>query len=257
MHICGSKLTIIVSDNGLLPGRCQAIIWTNAGILLIGPLGTNSSDFFIKIHTFSFKKMHLKRSSGKWRPFCLGLTVLNTSPIHRTDTGSPLWLQMAWHLMIINMFRQWGDFLFYKISSAINTSWAKTGIFLVNYLAIQPCRNTISHQEVFQLHVLYHCGGMISNSDILSMFPYKISSVWGLIISTLFICCDHIIAPSRPSKAFLIIGWGSSFIVNLTSGNTGQWAGNLNLYSSFQEESYVYGSCDFPPCRHSIGHSLL
>ena len=26
---------------GLLPGRRQAIIWTNAGILLIGPLGAN------------------------------------------------------------------------------------------------------------------------------------------------------------------------------------------------------------------------
>ena len=35
------KLTIIGSDNGLSPGRRQAIIWTNAGILLIGPLGTN------------------------------------------------------------------------------------------------------------------------------------------------------------------------------------------------------------------------
>ena len=30
--------TWFVSGNGLSPGRCQAIIWTNAGILLIGPL---------------------------------------------------------------------------------------------------------------------------------------------------------------------------------------------------------------------------
>ena len=57
-----SKLTIIGSDNGLLPGRRQAIIWTNAGILLIGPLGTNFSEILIKIHTFPFKKMHLQRS---------------------------------------------------------------------------------------------------------------------------------------------------------------------------------------------------
>ena len=40
-HICIGKLTIIGSDNGLSPGRRQAIIWTNAGILLIGPLGKN------------------------------------------------------------------------------------------------------------------------------------------------------------------------------------------------------------------------
>ena len=35
-HICVSKLSIIGSDNGLSPDRRQAIIWTNAGILLIG-----------------------------------------------------------------------------------------------------------------------------------------------------------------------------------------------------------------------------
>ena len=59
-HICVSKLTSIGSDNGLSPGRHQAIIWTNAGILLIGPLGTNFSELLIEIHTFSLKKMHLK-----------------------------------------------------------------------------------------------------------------------------------------------------------------------------------------------------
>ena len=75
-HIRVSKLTIIASDNGMSPGRCQAIIWTNAGILLFGPLGTNFSEIFIKIYTFSFKKMHSIMSSAKWRPFCLGLNVL-------------------------------------------------------------------------------------------------------------------------------------------------------------------------------------
>ena len=76
MHICVSKLTIIGSDNGLSPGRRQAIIWTNAGILLIRPLGTNFNEMLIEILTFSFMKMRLKVSSGKWRPFCLGLNVL-------------------------------------------------------------------------------------------------------------------------------------------------------------------------------------
>ena len=75
-HICVSKLTIISSDNGLSPGRSQVIFWTNAGILLIGTLGTNFSEILIEIHAFSFKKMHLKMSSGKWRPLCLGLHVL-------------------------------------------------------------------------------------------------------------------------------------------------------------------------------------
>ena len=38
-HICVNKIAIIGSDNGLSPERHQAIIWTNAGILLIWPLG--------------------------------------------------------------------------------------------------------------------------------------------------------------------------------------------------------------------------
>ena len=79
-HICVSKLTIIGSENGLSPSRRQAIIWTNAGILSIRPSGTNFSETWIKINVFSFKKMHLKMSYGKWRPCCLGLNEL--TPLH-------------------------------------------------------------------------------------------------------------------------------------------------------------------------------
>ena len=67
---------IIGPENGLSPDRRQAIIWTDDGILLIGPLGTKFSEIVNKIHAFSFKKMHLKMSSGKWQPSCLGLNVL-------------------------------------------------------------------------------------------------------------------------------------------------------------------------------------
>ena len=76
-HICVSELTIIGLDNGLLPGRRQAIIWTNARTLLIGPLGTNFNEILIGIQTFSFKKMHLKMSSAKGRLFSLGLNELS------------------------------------------------------------------------------------------------------------------------------------------------------------------------------------
>ena len=68
-HICVNKLTTIGSDNGLSPGWRQVIIWTNAGILLIWNLGTNFSEISSEIQAFSFKKMHLKMSSAKWRPF--------------------------------------------------------------------------------------------------------------------------------------------------------------------------------------------
>ena len=53
-----NELTIIGSDNGLSPNRRQAIIWTNTGLLLIGPLGTKLSEIFFEIQAFSFKKIH-------------------------------------------------------------------------------------------------------------------------------------------------------------------------------------------------------
>ena len=55
-HICVSTQTIIDSDNGLSPGRRQAIIWTSAGILLIGPLGANFNEIVIEIDTFHSRK---------------------------------------------------------------------------------------------------------------------------------------------------------------------------------------------------------
>ena len=75
-HIYVGKLTYIGSDNGLSPERRQAIVRTNAGILLIGPLGINVSEILIEVIIFSFNKMHLKMSSAKWRSFRLGLNVL-------------------------------------------------------------------------------------------------------------------------------------------------------------------------------------
>ena len=64
------------SDNGLSPFQCQAIFWTNAGLLSIGLIGTNFSEIVIKIQNFSFTKMHLKISSVKWQPLCPGENVL-------------------------------------------------------------------------------------------------------------------------------------------------------------------------------------
>ena len=55
-----SASLIIGSDNGLLPARCQAIIWTNAEILLIGPFGINFSEILIKFMHFHSRKCILK-----------------------------------------------------------------------------------------------------------------------------------------------------------------------------------------------------
>ena len=103
-HICVSKLTIIGSDNGLSPERRQFNIWTNAGILLIGTLGTSFSEILGEINTFSFKKMHLKTSSAKRWPFCLGLNVLICHPfvkgICRRRTSERIWTN-CWTTILV------------------------------------------------------------------------------------------------------------------------------------------------------------
>ena len=80
-QICVNKLATIGSYNGLSPGRRQAIIWTNGRILLIVPLGKNFSEVLTEFNIFSFKKMHLKLSSGNRRPLCLGLNMFK-SPLY-------------------------------------------------------------------------------------------------------------------------------------------------------------------------------
>ena len=57
MYISVINLTIIDSDKGLSPGQRQAIIWTNVGILLIGPLEEIFNQklyIFIKEKAFGF-----------------------------------------------------------------------------------------------------------------------------------------------------------------------------------------------------------
>ena len=77
-HICVNKLTIIGSDNGLSPGRRQAIIWTNAGIVN-WTLGNKLQWNLNRNLNIFMQLMQLKVSSGKWRPSCLGLNVLTNN----------------------------------------------------------------------------------------------------------------------------------------------------------------------------------
>ena len=125
-YICVSKLTITGSDNGLSPGRRQAIIWTNDGLLLIGPLGTNFSEIWIEIDTFSSRKMFLKMSSGKWRPFCLGLNVL-TSTLQRFRNS---WAPNRQQAII----------------------WISNGIFYCIYAALDLPDGFINHQKTIYLY---------------------------------------------------------------------------------------------------------
>ena len=111
-HICIGNLTIIVSDNGLSPGRRQAIFWTIAGILLILTLGTNSSGIVGEIHSFIFSKMHLKMLSARWRLFGLSLNVL------KINLSWSNWLNNAYIRKWTSSWSSVGKVMAWNISSA-------------------------------------------------------------------------------------------------------------------------------------------
>ena len=90
-HICVSNLTITGSDNGLSPGRRQAIILTNAGIMLIWTLLRNKFLWNINRNSYIFiQENAFENVVCEMASICLGLSVLNgwksTSQQIKSDT---------------------------------------------------------------------------------------------------------------------------------------------------------------------------
>ena len=149
-HICVRKLTIIGSDNGLSPSRRQAIIWTNAGILLIGPLGANFTEILIEILTFSFQKMRF----AKWRPFCLGLNEENTFE----NAVMSIWSGLSMLSGILNLLfwgRSWlvmrSLIAAHKRFLAINRLWSDTAY------ALNKRQSTMTQQAIIHANRVRSC----------------------------------------------------------------------------------------------------
>ena len=84
------------SDNGLSPGRHQAIIWTNVGILLVGHLGIN---WFIHFHSGKcIWKYHLKNGAILSR---LRVLIHHTFEETNADLGRLGWIRDDSHTLDI------------------------------------------------------------------------------------------------------------------------------------------------------------
>ena len=155
-HICISNLTIIGADNDLSPGRHQAIIWTNAGILSFQTIGKNSS----KTHTFSFKKMHLKMSSVILQQFCLCPNVsrgeLDTGNIDQgiMKKSTRKWLKNARKRLLISVI--------------INFRGMLKNIFKIYLNKTQPC-------------VYFMCHTVHNASSFIVVIPVSLSAWTGII----------------------------------------------------------------------------
>ena len=93
----------IGSGNGLSPVRRRAITWNNAGLLSIELLGTNFSEFRIRILSFSFKKMHLKLSSAKVAAILIRGRWVNISARCR-QAAEPVYMRITGSWMCIQEF---------------------------------------------------------------------------------------------------------------------------------------------------------
>ena len=108
-HICVSKIIIIGPDNGLSPGQCQAIIWTNAGILLIRTF--HFSGILSEIHTVSFQKMHLKcrleMTAISFRLQCVNDISVSLKIITESKSKALLIRILRWLRRIIEIIILW------------------------------------------------------------------------------------------------------------------------------------------------------
>ena len=77
----------------------------NAGLLSIGPLGTNFSEILIKLQNFSFTKIRLKTLSAKWWPFCPGGDELTRWSLNRMTNILPMTFQPHFPEIITKQFQ--------------------------------------------------------------------------------------------------------------------------------------------------------
>ena len=149
-HICVRNLTIIGSDNGLSPGRRQAIIWTNAGILLIGPLGTNFSEILIEIHIFSIWCNH-------YYLIPLFINVLDLGFVCQVTSRHILFWMVYCGIkdMRIVWFWDWSMFLslWGIVRRIILTHWGRVTRICVSRLTIVSSDNGLSPGRVNTNHL--------------------------------------------------------------------------------------------------------
>ena len=182
-HICVGKLTIIGSNNGLSPGRCQAIIWTNAGTLFNWTLRNKlqwnfnrNSYIFIQENTFEnvIRKMTAILSRGRWvkcacnyQPisFCCGLgsPLLSgyiSAGYHGVISAGERWWKWIPQIdgWLIRILRYGGEFTIHNYSDDVQCARC---CISVDNLVLDLCKMCHSYVEMKMVN-FDHCQCMLS-----------------------------------------------------------------------------------------------
>ena len=133
------------SDNGLSPVRCQAITWTNAGVLSIGLIGTNFNEIWIVILS---RKCIWKCLLPKWQPSCPGGRWVEHSkaqtayiskdnpPIpRRFSHKGPYWgknfhVILSWYVLLLLITTKWEQWCYINttlITRFMGPTWGPSG----------------------------------------------------------------------------------------------------------------------------------
>ena len=144
----------------MLPGRRQVIIWTNVGLLSIGTLRTNFSEKLSEIYAFSFKKMHFKMSSAKWRQLCFGLNVLTVLKCQKA-----IYQKTFERHSIVRIFRLYLDLRLFITHIHVRKNWWNSMNWWSGHMAVQQTVDLPVIWDAMEL-MWPHFNGMNSKNSI-------------------------------------------------------------------------------------------
>ena len=155
-------------------------------MLLIGTLGTNFNEVLIEIHTFSFKNIHFKMSSGKWRPFCPGLNVLTRCMLHGRGSHHVSSIRLLTWVIISSdnslppVRRQAITYYFYQY-------WLIVSWTLRNKLQWNSNQNTkpFVHENAFE-DVICEMGVVCPRGDKLTVNDNGVFTIWTVYVFNQF-----------------------------------------------------------------------
>ena len=166
-HICVKNKPIIGWDNGMSPVCYQAIVWTNAGWLIVGPMefAELCKQYFVYI--FRIEK-YIKEPAGKYLhdtvSYIIFLILLLMCTIYRSDemkdhlfTGLE-WLVLFW---VLGLTARFGKMTYYRRNNicstqvlfSIHSNW-QVGVVLL-YTIVTSSHRHFLHCRPFVRALMY------------------------------------------------------------------------------------------------------